>query len=142
MANALLDWVKKHPNMPDHEYSRLLKPRATVKQISLADEDMSPLSPWKREKHTSLQQGIFFDRSNVSLTDINQNNKLIQEENMSTKNSKLSQVNKYAKRMTYKKVSLLKHSELEEAEKKTVIEVMDGEFLYLIDLYGNIKQVS
>ena len=142
MANALLDWMKKHQDMTEHEYAKLTKVRATMKNISLVDEDLSPLSAWKREKHTSLQQGIFFDKSTISLTNIDQNNKLIQEENNSTKNSKMSQEKKMSKRMTYKKVSVLKHTELEGGDKKTVIEVSDGEFLYLIDLYGNIKQVS
>jgi hypothetical protein len=145
MANALLHWVKKHKEMTDAEYSKLLRVRCTVKEPSLVDDELSPLSPWRPGKHTSLQQGIFFDEGTPSLTAIDRNNRLIQEENSSSRAIKRDKSRKFTKRMT-KQISILKNiQELpnEEVNPKTMVEVTeDHEFFYLIDLYGNLKQVS
>jgi hypothetical protein len=134
MANALLDWVKKHKSITDSEYSKLLRVRGTVKQLSIVDDEISPLSPWKREKHTSLQQGIFFDvKSKQSLTAIDRNNRLIQEENSSTRAIKVNENKKFSKRMT-KQISIIKDIQtipFEEVNKKTMTEViLNYEFLY------------
>jgi hypothetical protein len=145
MANALLDWVKKHKEMTDAEYSKLLRVRCTAKEPSLIDGDLSPLSPWRREKHTSLQQLIFFDKSAPSLTAIDRNNRLILEENFTSRAIKRNKNKKFSKRMT-KQISILQDIQefpIEEVNPKTMVEVIEAyEFLYLIDLYGNLKQVS
>lgn len=145
MANALLDWVKKHKEMTDTEYSKLLRVRCTVNEPSLVDDQQSPLSPWRPDKHTSLQQGIFFDDAMPSLTAIDRNNRLIQEENSSSRAIKRDNSRKFTKRMI-KQISILQNiqeSPTEEVNPKTIVEVTeDYEFLYLIDLYGNLKQVS